>query len=175
MDELENFRNILADWFEQTIERGSGWYKRRMQLIGIITGMSIAILLNMDTIGLATALWQNAILREVVVDAASANLSSAQDSTSGGKAQSEGSLDQLKEFGLPFGWSMCQPGDITNDSRCVPASFSGWVAKLIGLVLTGFAISQGSQIWFDFMGRLINMRTSGGASDAKKESFNALT
>ncbi len=172
LDELESFRNTIAEWFEQTIERGIGWYKRRMQWIGIISGLTIAILLNMDTIGLATALWQNATLRDVVVQAANENIAST-PTPAAGKTQGNQNLDQLKESGLPFGWLLCPTDGKIHDSRCVPTDFSGWIAKVIGLLLTGFAISQGSQIWFDFMGRLINLRTSGGTSDSRKESFNA--
>jgi hypothetical protein len=58
---------------------------------------------------------------------------------------------------LPLGWSFeADPAD----PRSLPITPEGWIGKVVGLLLTGFAISQGSQLWFDLMKRLLNVRAS---------------
>ena len=50
----------------------------------------------------------------------------------------------------------CSP----TDPSSLPFTPGGWIGKVVGLLLTGFAISQGSQLWFDLMKRLLNVRAS---------------
>ena len=69
---IEEFQNAVSEWFDDTVARGSVWYKRRMQRIGIVCGFLLAIVLNADTIGLSNALWHNAMLRESMLQAAQA-------------------------------------------------------------------------------------------------------
>ena len=156
--DIEDFRNAINTWFDATMDRGKGWYKRKMQFIGILCGVVLAILLNADTVSLSNALWQNAALRESVSQAA---VTYAQQ---GNNANAEQAKQQLLNLNLPIGWSFRfadqDPSTIDNP-RDFPSAPGGWVAKAIGLLLTGFAISQGSQIWFDLMNRLINLRSTG--------------
>lgn len=153
---IEEFQDAVSEWFEDTVNRGRVWYKTRMQRIGIVCGLLLAILLNADTIGLSNALWHNAMLRESISQAAEASAAQGQAPDSD---QTRQQLDELISLGLPIGWSFdATPGN----PRAFPTTTGGWVSKGIGLLLTGFAISQGSQIWFDLMNRLLNLRSAGG-------------
>lgn len=162
--ELESFRNAVGEWYDDTFTRGKVWYKRNMQRVGIICGVLLAFLLNADTISLSNALWHNSVLREAISQAAeaSARLGEAPDSD-----QARQQLEALMSLGLPIGWSF--DANPTNP-RAFPSTTGGWVAKSIGLLLTGFAISQGSQLWFDLMNRLINLRSSGFKSPAEEQA-----
>jgi hypothetical protein len=152
---IEEFQNAVSEWFDDTVARGSVWYKRRMQRIGVVCGLLLAVVLNADTIGLSNALWHNAMLRESISQAAQASANQGQPATG---EQSQQQLEQLMNLGLPIGWSF----DVDpNNPRAFPSTAGGWISKSIGLLLTGFAISQGSQIWFDLMNRLLNLRSSG--------------
>lgn len=159
---IEEFQKAVSNWFDDTVARGSLWYKRRMQRIGILCGFLLAVVLNADTIGLINGLSQNPELRASVVQSAQATANQGQ-APGGGQAQ-----QQITTLGLPIGWSFtAQPPD----PHAFPNRPEGWVAKIFGLLLTGFAISQGSQIWFDLMNRLLNLRSSGSQtnSDVPKE------
>jgi len=161
---LENFQNVVGEWFDDTLTRGKVWYKRNMQRVGIICGVLLALLLNADTIGISNALWHNSVLREALSQAAeaSARLGEAPNSD-----QAQQQLEHLMRLGLPIGWSFdTDPGN----PRAFPSSTGGWVTKSIGLLLTGFAISQGSQLWFDLMNRLINLRSSGFKSPSEEQA-----
>jgi hypothetical protein len=153
---IEEFQNAVSEWFDDTVARGSVWYKRRMQRIGIVCGFLLAIVLNADTIGLSNALWHNAMLRESMLQAAQAQALASQEQLASGE-QAQQQLEALTNLGLPLGWSFsADPAD----PRSLPLTPGGWIGKVVGLLLTGFAISQGSQLWFDLMKRLLNVRAS---------------
>ena len=165
--EIDDFRNTVTAWFDDTVDRGKGWYKRKMQFIGILCGLVLAILLNADTLGLSNALWQNAVLRESVSQAAVVY------AEQGDTSNAEQAQQQLLNLGLPIGWSFefaDRDPATPDDPRNFPSTPGSWLAKAIGLLLTGFAISQGSQIWFDLMNRLINLRSSGLKPESEEQA-----
>lgn len=164
---MEEFRGAVSNWFDDTVARGSVWYKRRMQRIGIICGFILAIVLNADTVGLTNALWHNAMLREAVTQAAQASANQGQPT--GEQAQQQ--LEQMTNLGLPLGWTFTfvdRDPATPDDPRALPSTSGAWIGKIVGLLLTGFAISQGSQIWFDLMNRLLNLRSAGVPSNAEE-------
>lgn len=142
--EAANIRLEIEHWFDTTMDRVSGWYKRKAQKILLVIAFVIVIALNADSIRFFSSLWQDAALRDSVVAAA-------------GKAQSsmtpEAAYQSLKQ--LPLGWTGLpegQPG-------------WGWVIiaplKLAGWSITAFAATLGAPFWFDAMSKLINMRSAG--------------
>ena len=48
--DLERFKTLLEQWFDDTMNRASGWYKRKTQFILFFVGLAIAIIFNVDTI-----------------------------------------------------------------------------------------------------------------------------
>ena len=48
--ELEKFHKKLEGWFEETMNRASGWYKKQSQIITLLIGFTIAVVFNVDTI-----------------------------------------------------------------------------------------------------------------------------
>lgn len=79
----------------------------------------------------------------------------------------------LDELELPLGWSFQFPDQdlgTPENLRDFPDTFGGWILKILGLLITGVAISQGSSIWFDVLGRVINLRGTGGKPEPKPES-----
>jgi hypothetical protein len=47
--DLDKFRNYLEGWFDDTMERVSGWYKKRVQLRLFVWGLVLAFVFNVDT------------------------------------------------------------------------------------------------------------------------------
>lgn len=62
-------RENIEQWFNSTMERVSGWYKRRTQLIILILGFGIAAVFNIDSIVMAGRLATDKSLRESLVAA----------------------------------------------------------------------------------------------------------
>jgi len=68
--DIEIFRNSLEKWFDDTMERCTGWYKRHTQIIVFIIGFIIAVAFNVDTISIAGKLQKDPNLRAAIVQQA---------------------------------------------------------------------------------------------------------
>jgi hypothetical protein len=64
MDEL---RKNLATWFDDSMERLSGAYKRHLKTITAIVGVVVAIVLNADSFHVASTLWNDPDVRAQIV------------------------------------------------------------------------------------------------------------
>lgn len=64
------FSKKLEDWFNDSMNRVSGWYKRQAQIILFIIGLCMAIIFNIDTIAITGKLSDNNTLREQLVQTA---------------------------------------------------------------------------------------------------------
>ena len=139
---IENLRADLAGWFDSGMERVSGAYKRRTQLISLILGLLIAAFLNIDSFHLFKSLWQQPTL--------TAQISMA-DTTNAGEA-----LERLKA--LPIGW------------KEVPAFDAGLLLLLSGWLVTASSALFGAPFWFDLLQRMVQLRGTGKKpdEDAKK-------
>lgn len=62
--DLERFRKALEKWFSETMERTTGWYKRKVQFLLFVIGLSLAILFNLDIIVLAKILSKDKSARQ---------------------------------------------------------------------------------------------------------------
>jgi len=151
---LEALRGKVERWFDDVMDRASGWYKRKAQWVLLAVALVVTGIANADAISLATSLWQSPSLRASVVQAASAYASAQAESGD------EESLDELRHHlddlanrGLPLGWG----GDRVLSSR----DPGPWASKLAGLLLTALAASLGAPFWFDLVNKLINVRSTG--------------
>jgi hypothetical protein len=133
----------LEKWFDDTIHRVSGWYKRKVQLIILALGLLITFSLNVDTISLITSLSNDTVTRASIVSAAQGT-ANTQPTTD--LAALQKSIEQVQPV---IGWST------------FPADFWSWVLKIIGLLATTFAVSLGAPFWFDVLNKFMLFRSSG--------------
>ncbi|MEI8113346.1 MAG: hypothetical protein WCI54_06945 [Bacteroidia bacterium] len=70
--DVVKFRKHLETWFDETMDRASGWYKKHTQFILFFVGLAIAIVFNVDTIKLVNKLEKDPKLREQIVQQADA-------------------------------------------------------------------------------------------------------
>ncbi len=70
-NDLVKFKVNLEDWFNNTMERVTGWYKRTVQFILIIIGFFIATSFNVNSIAIAKLLSNDMEARENIVALAS--------------------------------------------------------------------------------------------------------
>ena len=86
------------------------------------------------------------------------------------KAATEG-LNQayaaVDELGLPLGWEI-HPQDPA-DPRRIPRGLTEWLLKLFGILLTGFAISQGAPFWFDLLNKFMVIRSTVKPAEKSRE------
>jgi hypothetical protein len=60
----------LEDWFNATMERSTGWYKRDSQLHSAVIALLLTVMVNADTLQMAERLWSNPTLRAAVLESA---------------------------------------------------------------------------------------------------------
>jgi hypothetical protein len=178
-NDLGKARANIEEWYDDAMERVSGWYKRRTHIRLIVMGFVAAALLNVDTINVVKALWYNDTLRNSVAAAADTYVKanpaptpalSSQIATPATGAENpltkinavRGELDKL---GLPIGW-ISKPTDpaalnaYNVDPRRLPDGLGGWFLKLLGIFLTALAVSQGAPFWFDLLNKIIVIRST---------------
>jgi hypothetical protein len=144
--DIERARAGTVEWFNAAMDRLSGAYKRRIQLLTLCVALVLTLLFGADTLAIADALFKEPTLRAAVTGAAQ-NASSTQVAPG---AQSVGQIvEQLEKTGLPLGWG------------ALPADALGWFKKVIGLLVTTLAVSLGAPFWFDVLRNVSNLRSSG--------------
>lgn len=66
--DIERFRELLENWFDATMERATGWYKRYSQVCLFVIGLIIAIVFNVDSIQIVTNLSNDPEARKQLVE-----------------------------------------------------------------------------------------------------------
>jgi hypothetical protein len=73
-ERVEDFTRAVEDWFSQTMDRTSGWFKRKVQLWTLGVGMAIAIAFNVDSINVFRTMNTNAETKDQLAALAAAYL-----------------------------------------------------------------------------------------------------
>jgi hypothetical protein len=199
-------------WFDRSMERASGVYRRNAKGIAILIGFAIAIATNADTFHIVNRLSKDTILRNSIVQAAdrvieqttpisttpisTAPISVVPGSTTGTPAPTitpslSGSsssvpnttatpnavpsttlktdLQEVKDavntsiegLLLPLGWNQTniQQQTLENTGWGIP-----WLHSILGWLVTGVAISMGANFWYDLLGKVIQVRSTGGTN-----------
>ena len=131
----------LEQWFAEQMERTSNQYKRWTQVWTLVLAVIVTGAFDLDSVRIASGLYQNSALRAAVADKVADQL---KDKTFD---QVTSSLAAIAE--LPIGWA-------TEHGRN-----RNWTAALFGWLITVFALSLGAPFWFDLVGKLVNLRMAG--------------
>jgi hypothetical protein len=151
------FQRATEEWFDDAMERVSGWYKRRVHAILAVIATVVVVLLNADTLAAGKVLWRDDAVRAAVVKEASDTAAGTLDDVA---------LEQaVQKLDLPLGWDVSF-GDAPTQ---LPNDVLAWVQKVLGLLLTIGAILLGAPFWFDLLSKIVRVRATGApppASDA---------
>jgi hypothetical protein len=159
--DVKEFRESVESWFDLTMDRVSGWYKRRTQVSLFVIAVVVTLALNADSFQIGRALWNDDAVRASVVAQAQKAIDEGETEPDVGEGVS-GSVDTLSDqvsnvqsLALPLGWST-DP----QDPRWFD-SFWGFLGKVLGLLATVFALHLGAPFWFDLLGRVSRVRVTG--------------
>lgn len=75
---IEEAKNRLEQWFDNSMNQVTDNYRRYMQYISLGVGLALAVLLNVDTLQVAETLWNDPALRGAVAVTARASLESGE-------------------------------------------------------------------------------------------------
>ena len=97
-------RTNVEKWFDGSMDRLSGWYKRRAQHMAFFIGIAVAIFLNGDTVLLAQQLWRDPALRTSLVAQAQDMIEKQGDVSQPTLEQVTQLQAQFNGLNIPFGW-----------------------------------------------------------------------
>jgi hypothetical protein len=157
--DLDRFRRSLEGWYDDTMDRVSGWYKRRSQVVLLVIGIAVAGLANADTVEVTTRLWKEDAVRASIVAEASQAVEAGSAEELQRKLEERGSvIDGVKQLDLPIGWNEANGQAKDLDIADGDDSTLAWLA---GVLITGVALSFGAPFWFDALSKLSRLRISG--------------
>jgi hypothetical protein len=199
-EELEAAEEILVKWFDDTMDRARGWYRRRAQIVTISVAAAVTLFANADTFQIVRALWANPALREQIVAEAKACTEKAQslqaadyeysdpdnpDPAPPVKTIREACFDKERSeqvLGLLTGWDQ----DFARLSQSLAANPDApksrragivllWLLSLLyyhamGWILTASALTLGAQFWFETLKDFLKLRAAGKAMLTQAEA-----
>jgi hypothetical protein len=170
-EDIDLFRTSVENWYDDHMSRVSGWYKRHVAKITIVVGTILILLLNINTLTIGRTLWNSSVVRTAVSSVAANTTSCQNQSQRDCLAGLQKQLSDAAQAGLPIGWGTvpdcAAPKTSCNwlDQRGIFSRHggSGWeiVLVLIGFLITIIALTPGARFWFDILGKLGSLRTTG--------------
>jgi hypothetical protein len=168
------FEHKIAVWYDEVMERVSGWYKRNTQAILIVIGLFISICFDADTVSIYHQLANNpekqiellTLAENYIAKNEENDLSSSSIVLQHYDKQLSTLLDQnLSGIVEPLGLGWYEK---TN-----PKSFNEWLLKILGWLVTTLGISLGAPFWFDLLKKMMMIKNAGGAPQTLAQSdFN---
>jgi hypothetical protein len=155
---LRQTRINIERWFDDTMGRVSGWYKRRTQVFVLLAACMVTLVLNVDSVDIFNTLSRDPVLRSSIVAAAQQQAAQQPTGSSAGGFQAtiSNTISALQQLSLPIGWF--RPD---GTFRGTPGSTGTWFSTIVGWVLTITAASLGAPFWFDMLNKLVNLRLVG--------------
>ena len=158
-------------WYDDQMDRVSGWYKLEAQRLLLALGLAMAVLFNVDSARLIRAFSCDAALRSGLAGAAT-------QTAGGGALTPDNGAQALADVlsTVPLGWSLTSPPEapLACDPTAKAARTNGplpWLLeKILGLALTAIALSLGAPFWFDVLSRVTRVRLSGEKPDPSSAS-----
>jgi hypothetical protein len=162
---IDDAQRAIEGWYDDGMDRVTGWYKRKTQTWTMVLAILITIAVNADTVHIARRLWLEPALRAEFVAAAghppspeaSSSASSAGQLPNGDNSSSEITSQAEDTLGLVLGWR--DAGNLRDPLT--------WFERIIGWLLTIFAISLGAPFWFDVLNRFMNLRSAGKSPEER--------
>jgi hypothetical protein len=158
--DLVRVRLGVEGWYNSTMDRVSGWYKRRTQIILFAVGLFMSVALNVDTVDIADHLAADPALRSSLVataqEYARSDIAQPLPAPQGGALRQidaraervQQNILRLGELGVPIGWAHH------------PATAYAWFLKCAGILASSLAAALGAPFWFDVLNRFVVIRST---------------
>lgn len=170
--DLVQAQKNIENWFNDTMDQVSGWYKRKIQLITAIIALLLAVGLNADTVRITNTLWHNPELRAEGIKLAEQR---AKQKDTGAAPAAPIFKATYNDPSDPLNPTVTKMPPVTQPERQFLSQLVGWenaptlkdlrfrdgLLILLGWLLTAIAVSLGAPFWFDILNKIINVRNAG--------------
>lgn len=191
--DFNRFVEGLQKFFDDAMDRVTGWYKTKYKGILFLISFVITAILNVDSVNIVTSLWADKDKLASMAGAISEDFKASSNVNDGNyifkndagdtlaffkidtdtsfiKADTTqkvtpGSISRnvnvkLTQAGIPIGWTK---NNYPTQSCC--SDLLGfiwvWLKKIIGWLVTSFALYLGAPFWFDLLNKFVNIRGVG--------------
>jgi hypothetical protein len=176
------FEKRLDGWFNDAMDRVSGWYKTKTQIVTALVAAGITIFANADTVQISRKLFVTPTERgKIVAEASVASKTSANAPLTASEKADLGELtgwsSEFTTFNRMKAQSERKPDPQSDafpgfDLVKSPGLFWNWLVAivpvhLLGWLLTAIAVSLGAPFWFDTLNKFMNIRAAGTAPNEK--------
>ncbi len=186
--EIQDLHQQIAVWFDESMDRASGAYKRNAKGVSFLIGLLVAVIANADTIYLMERLYKEEILRSTVTQISEQILTKNSDSVI--KCLNNAKNQQSKENCLnplndniatalsqisspPIGWNLANPLKQLQAQQSISDvekwQLRGIIKIIFGWLLTAVAISMGAPFWFEMLNKFVNVRNAGKKPHSRTE------
>jgi hypothetical protein len=175
--QLQIFQIELENWFDRSMIRAGGVYKRNSRLVALIIGFVIAIVANADTFHIVDRLAKDQVLRQSVSQSAEKIIEQSKGELT--KETQKKLEDAANQINLPMGWNEANrtlsrfPKFEVFSTKNANVSetkhyiyLPSWLT-IFGWIISAIAISMGSSFWFDLLGRFIDVKNIGKKTTEK--------
>ena len=170
--DVNRFRTGVEHWYDDHMDRVSGWYKRYVAKITLVIGAVLVLLLNINTLTIGRTLYtQSTVSRAISTVAANGANCPASQTRQDCLAALQAELSAAATAGLPIGWGTVRDctaaGARCNwlDQRGIFSRHgnSGWqlVLVLVGFLIMIVALVPGARFWFGLLSKLGTLRAAG--------------
>ena len=153
--DVEQLKKNLEDWFNDAMDRVSGWYKRSTQWLVFVIALVVTVVGNVDSIAIAKHFQRDAAARSAAVASAEAI------SAAGAAPAAEKAREVLDRLELPIGWT-----------RANLPTGSQWFNRVLGWLLTVFAATLGAPFWFDVLNKIMVIRSTVKPREKSPDEFS---
>lgn len=129
LDAADADLKLVADWYNNSMDRISGWYKRNIQRITLVAGFIIVVIANADTIDIAKTLWTNPTLRTNITEAAKVRAAMPRPNTTE-YTEPEDPAPTPPISNSPGAENASNPADLTEQERVLLGELLGWDREL---------------------------------------------
>ena len=148
-NDVDKFKNNIAVWFDNSMDRVSGWYKRRTQWVSFVVALVIAVIFNVNILYESAQIWTRPA---VITDLATLHLDAQGDATQPEQAAAIASkLFNALEPAFLIGWVK---GPMPHDPQ-------SWLIAVASWIIVASASLFGASFWFDILQRLTHLKGTG--------------
>ncbi len=162
---LEQLKKRIEEWFNNYMDRVTGWYKRKVRKNIVFASAAVVLFFNLNFLSLTKNIYADSNLREhltAYADTIQKNpnyidtLTSKWDSSS----LKDINIKALVGVELPIGWESTEKKKAKESwvsyiwQKAVKPNVLGWLIFIL-------ALSLGAPFWFDLLKKLVNMRNAG--------------
>ena len=160
----------IEGWFDDAMDRVSGWHKRRTQVWTLIVASIFTVAVNADTFKIVRHLASDPVLRQAVVESAKSRAAEPRPSVA---VEYKDPNDPLKPSVSRLNDDPLHKGEQDLLSRLIgwgPEESDkqnpiDWLLRVLGWLISVAAISLGAPFWFDTLNKFINIRSAGKSPD----------